>query len=52
MNSVLKARKSYNKRMFFVRWEGFTREHDSWEPEENLKNTQDKIAEFYARNNK
>jgi hypothetical protein len=49
VDSVLDARVSHGKRMFLVRWEGYTREHDSWEPEENLENAQDKIAEFYAR---
>jgi hypothetical protein len=39
VDSVLEARKSRGKRMFLVRWEGFTREHDSWEPKENLENT-------------
>jgi chromobox protein 5 len=48
VDSVLDTRKSKGKRMFLVRWEGFTREHDSWEPEENLENAQEKVQEFYA----
>ena len=45
---VLDARKTRAGRMLFlVRWEGFTREHDSWEPEENLENAQDKLKEYY-----
>jgi hypothetical protein len=52
VDSVLDARESQGKRMFLVRWEGFTREHDSWEPEENLENAQEKIAEFYAKSRK
>ena len=49
VESVLDARESQGKRMFLIRWEGFTREHDSWESKENLENTQEKITEFYAR---
>jgi hypothetical protein len=49
VDSVLDTRESYGKRMYLVRWEGFTKEHDSWEPETNLENAQDKITEFYAR---
>jgi hypothetical protein len=33
-------------------WEGFTREHDSWEPEENLENAQDKVNEYYESRRK
>lgn len=47
VESILQARDSRGKRMFLVRWEGFTKEHDSWEPEENLENAKDKIAEYY-----
>jgi hypothetical protein len=49
VDSVLDTRLSHGKRMYLVRWEGFTKEHDSWEPEANLENAQDKITEFYAR---
>jgi hypothetical protein len=37
---------SHGKRKFLVRWKGFTRENDTWEPEEHLSNAQAKIQEF------
>ena len=52
VNSVLDTHLSHGKRMYLVHWEGFTKEHDSWEPETNLENAQDKITEFYARRRK
>jgi hypothetical protein len=43
---ILDAVVSRGKRKFLVRWEGFTKEHDTWEPEDNLGNAQAKIQEF------
>ena len=52
VESVLDACVSHGKRRFLVRWEGFTAEHDSWEPEENLENAKGKIAEFEKKSKK
>jgi hypothetical protein len=35
---------------FLVKWKGYTKEHNSWEPQKNLSNAQEKIKDFYKRN--
>lgn len=46
VESILDEVKTHGKRKFLVRWKGFTAENDTWEPEENLTNVQEKIQEF------
>ena len=41
--------KSHPKTEFLVKWEGYAVEHNTWEPEENLQNAPDKLAEYWAR---
>ena len=36
-------------RQYLVRWEGYTPEHDTWEPEANLSNAQDIIDAYWLR---
>lgn len=36
VQAILKERVRDGAREFLVRWEGYTQEHDSWEPRENL----------------
>ena len=36
-------------RQYLVRWEGYTPEHDTWEPESNLSNAQDMIDDYWSR---
>jgi len=35
---------------YLIRWEGWTPEHDSWEPPKNLKNIPDLVAEYHEAN--
>lgn len=35
-----KTRKK-NKQQFLIRWEGYGSEHDSWEPEEEIKKSEE-----------
>ena len=44
---ILDERETQGKRMFLVRWDGFTAENDTWEPEQHLVNAQEKVATFY-----
>ena len=36
---------------YLVQWKGFTAEYNSWEKEENLKNTKKVVAKFEKRVN-
>ena len=34
---------------FLVFWEGYPAHDATWEPEDNLQNAQEKLAEYYGR---
>jgi hypothetical protein len=36
-------------RQYLMKWESFTTEHNTWEPQQNLTNCQDSIAEYWLR---
>jgi hypothetical protein len=36
-------------RHFLIKWEHFTAEHNTWEPEKNLLNCKESIADYWAR---
>ena len=54
MEKILNKRKVQGKDKFLVRWKGFMAEENTWESQENLKNTGDVLREFkeqYSRDN-
>lgn len=40
------------KKWYLVEWEGYDQSHDTWEPEENFVNAEQKVAEFWERKRK
>jgi transposase InsO family protein len=44
--------KSHRTYEFLVRWAGYSPEHDTWEPEANLKNAPNVLKEYWARVNR
>jgi hypothetical protein len=46
---ILDCRKRYNKTEYLVNWKGFNSNHNSWEPVQNLTNSQDLLNDFHAR---
>jgi hypothetical protein len=34
---------------YLVKWKGYTAEHDTWEPKENVENAKSKVKEFHRR---
>ena len=47
VEEILDSRLRRNKLEFLVKWEGYTDENNSWEPEDNCKNLQAAIHDFY-----
>jgi Integrase zinc binding domain/Chromo (CHRromatin Organisation MOdifier) domain/Integrase core domain len=50
VEQVLDARVKRGKLDFLVRWKGFEREADTWEPEANLENSPELVKVFYQKN--
>jgi chromodomain protein Y len=49
VDAVLDLKIKNGKKYYLVRWLGYERNEDSWEPEENLIHAQDKLAAFHSR---
>jgi transposase InsO family protein len=47
VSQILDARLRRGRLQFLVRWKGFTPDHDSWEPEENVAHAPKLVEEFY-----
>ena len=46
VDKILQHRVRGKTTYYLVRWKGFTRDHDTWEPEKNLKNAKGKLKEY------
>lgn len=49
VESILRFRKKKNRKEYLIKWSGWTKEHNTWEPEENLANVQQLISEFHDK---
>jgi hypothetical protein len=49
VEEILDSRLRRNKLEFLVKWEGYTDENNSWEPEDNCRNARDAIRDFYDK---
>jgi len=49
VEEILDSHLRCNKLEFLVKWEGYTNENNSWEPEDNCKNACNAIATFYRK---
>jgi len=50
VQQILDHRLQQNRHEFLIRWKDYPPEDDSWEPLENLKGSQEAIAEFWKEN--
>ena len=50
MEGILKLHIHQGKLQFYVHWKGFAAHERTWEPAENLQQSQELIEEFYERN--
>ena len=46
VEEILGERVRKGKTHYYVRWKGFSEAHDSWEPEEHLRNAREEIAKY------
>ena len=49
MEEILDSRLQHNKLAFLIKWEGYTDENNSWEPEDNCRNASRAIKDFYKQ---
>ena len=49
VEEILDSRLGCNKLEFLVKWEGYTNENNSWEPEDNCRNARNAITAFYRK---
>ena len=46
VEKILQHKKENRKMYYLIRWKGYGREHDQWEPEANLKNAKKILREY------
>jgi Chromo (CHRromatin Organisation MOdifier) domain len=51
IGSILKHKKGKKQLVYLIRWEGFTEEDDTWEPESNLLETAGPLLTLYKEAN-
>jgi hypothetical protein len=49
VEEIADSRVSRGKFQYLVKWKGYTAEHNTWEPESNLKNAQTHIKNFHRK---
>jgi len=49
VEEILKSRVQRGKIQYLVRWKGYTREDDTWEPIENVKNAPQTVRKFHDK---
>jgi len=49
VEEILDSHLRHNKLEFLVKWEGYTNENNSWEPEDNCSNARNAVAAFYRK---
>ena len=49
VNPRKRRRGWHTKIEYLIFWKGYSAHEMTWEPEENVKNAQEKIAEYYER---
>ena len=49
VEEILDSRLRRNKLEFLIKWEGYTDENNSWEPEDNCRNASRAIKDFYKQ---
>ena len=49
IDDILDSRSHHGRTMYLVRWKGFTKESDSWEPQENLENAKAMVDAYEKR---
>jgi hypothetical protein len=50
VEKILQHRTRYRKTEYLVRWKGYGRNEDTWEPEANLRNAKEAIKEYQSKN--
>jgi len=46
IEKILDLQQRHGKNKYLVRWKGYTQGDNTWEPEENLQNTGEKLQEY------
>ena len=50
VEEVLDSRLKRGKLEYLVKWSGYTKDHNTWEPKDNCENSCDLIKDFHKKN--